>query len=122
MRIEEEGIKRIAAINSETKVIKKEGQKVEEEDKLIVKDMGAESEGDKTDYLSQLVNECRIDAEESSPLTLKDIHYWERIISLLSHRGRIDIPMLTLQMMNRFREDTSVTSHPHQCHMGKRRG
>jgi len=57
------GIERIAAINSETKVIKKEGQKVEEEDKLIVKDMGAESEGDKTDYLSQLVNECRIDAE-----------------------------------------------------------
>ena len=109
--LKKRGIKRIAAINSETKVIKKEGQKVEEEDKLIVKDMGAESEGDKIDYLSQLVNECRIDAEVifttyTQGYSLLGKNYLLVIAPGKNRHTYVDI----VQMMNRFREDTSVTS------------
>lgn len=109
--LKKRGIKRIAAINSDTKVMKKGNKKECEEDDLIVNDMGAEKKEEETDYLSQLINRCRIEADVIFTTYTQGYSLLGKDNVLIIAPGKnphtyVDI----VQMMNRFREDTSTQS------------
>ena len=99
---------RIAEINSETKVIKSKKNGKEEEDNLVVNNL---NEGDKTDYLSQLINDCRIDADVILTTYTQGYSLLGQDYLLIIALGKNQHSYVNIvQMMNRFREDTNAPS------------
>lgn len=109
--LKKRGFNRIAEINSETKVIKskKNGkEEKEEEDNLVVNNL---NEGDKTDYLSQLINDCRIDADVILTTYTQGYSLLGQDYLLIIALGKNQHSYVNIvQMMNRFREDTNAPS------------
>lgn len=108
--LKKKGFNRIAEINSVTKVFKgKENEKEEEEeDNLVVNNLGEE---DKTDYLSQLINDCRIDADVILTTYTQGYSLLGQDYFLIIALGKNQHTYVNIvQMMNRFREDTNTPS------------
>ena len=107
--LKEVGFKRIAIINSKTKITRNKG-KEEEETGLVVESFGEGDDG--SCYLSQLINQCRIDADVILTTYTQGYSLLGKDYLLIIAPGKNPHSFVNIvQMMNRFREDTTTLSY-----------